>query len=453
MKAGGSPRARVVELRGDPLDVIGAWPADVPLIALCSASAGGWGARNGATWSVLAEPRRIVHGPAILGAMDAGGAREGGLPFAGGWIGWMAYELGAEWEPAARSGVAGVARAREETLGIWYRCDDALLFDHAGGRWWAIGEPPVDGIVRGLGSVAGREDGFAAGPLRSRVGRDGYIAAVQRGVEYIRAGDVYQVNVAHELEGPFEGSARGAFVRMARSAAPALGAYLEVDEGKGGRMAVLSASPEMFLSYSPEDRRIVTRPMKGTRPGGGSEQELSLAEKDRAELNMIIDLMRNDLGRVCEFGSVRVEDPRAIERHGSPELGVLQATGTVSGVVRRGVGKGEILRAVFPGGSVTGAPKIRAMQIIEELEGSQRGVYCGSIGYVSDCGRAQFSVAIRTGVIRGAAAAGGLDRIAAGRLSYRVGAGIVADSDPREEWRETMVKAGAVRGIAGVEEG
>src|SRR5690606_41029741 len=163
--------------------------------------------------------------------------------------------------------------------------------------------------------------------------------------------------------------------------------YMELaGEGPETR-AVVSASPELFFAFDPTSRRIVTRPMKGTRPGGADPRELDRAEKDRAELNMIVDLMRNDLGRLCEFGTVRVEAAREIERHGAEETkrrrdgeaeregagsGILQATATVSGRVREGLGIADVLAAAFPGGSVTGAPKIRAMQITDELEPVRR---------------------------------------------------------------------------------
>jgi anthranilate/para-aminobenzoate synthase component I len=155
--------------------------------------------------------------------------------------------------------------------------------------------------------------------------------------------------------------------------------------------------------------------------------------------------MRNDLGRVCEFGSVRVDEPRVIERHGGRgEGGVWQGVATVSGTVRAGLDLADVLRATFPPGSVTGAPKIRAMQIIDELEPVPRGPYCGAIGFISDCGRAAFNVAIRTAVLHSRAPGAGPD--GPWTLDYSVGAGIVADSRPDLEWRETLAKAGALLG-------
>lgn len=468
---------RRANLALDPLAAIQRWPAEEPLIGLCS----GWGntvARDGSMsvmgkdqppgWTILARPS----GPAVEAAFPPGAptpatesARGAGapgmtagveVPFAGGWIGWLSYELGEAWEPAAAR--PGDPRPKPAMLARWHRCNDALLFDHDKGEWWAIGDPPVDALsaARQIPSP-----GFHVGPLRSLMGRERYTRAVARAIEYIRAGDVYQVNISHELDGAFSGSTRAAFAAMARGAAPTFGAYIE--ERLSGlaedprRLAILSASPEMFLSYSPSSRRLVTRPMKGTRPGGASAAELAGAEKDRAELNMIIDLMRNDLGKVCEFGSVHVERAREIERHGTGGAAghpgdILQATGTISGIVRTGVDIRAVMRAVFPGGSITGAPKVRAMQIIAELEPVRRAIYCGSIGYISDCGRAQFNIAIRTARVEGLPSSGGPEFIDGGRLSYSVGAGIVADSTPEEEWQETLVKAGPMRGIAAIDE-
>lgn len=257
------------------------------------------------------------------------------------------------------------------------------------------------------------------------MGRAGYEHAVARTVELIRAGDIFQANIAHALEARFEGSSRELFARLIEAAAPWYGAYLESPSE-----TVVSISPELFLEADFVSGRVTTRPIKGTRPAG-SAASLAASGKDQAELVMIVDLMRNDLGRVCEFGSIRVEEPRDIE----PHAGVVHGVATVSGRLRAGVSPGDLVRAAFPPGSVTGAPKIRAMQVIDELETFERGVYCGSIGMLSDCGRAAWSVAIRTATIAG------------GVLRYPVGAGIVEESDPAAEWEETLHKAGAFAAV------
>jgi para-aminobenzoate synthetase component 1 len=181
-------------------------------------------------------------------------------------------------------------------------------------------------------------------------------------------------------------------------------------------------------------RRIITRPIKGTRPRSpGMEDALRASEKDAAELHMIVDLERNDLGRVCQIGSVNVSQPRTIEAHGA----VFHGVATVEGRLRDDVNFVDLLRAVFPGGSITGAPKIRAMQIIDEIEQSPRGPYCGAIGYLSTSGHIEFNVAIRTIIAR------------ENQIRIAVGGGIVADSSPSEEYEETLVKARSMLAAVG----
>ncbi|MCK4602830.1 MAG: anthranilate synthase component I family protein, partial [Phycisphaerae bacterium] len=197
--------------------------------------------------------------------------------------------------------------------------------------------------------------------------------------------------------------------------------------------AVVSSSPELFLRLRGD--RVITRPIKGTRPRVGSPEadeaakaDLLASPKDNAELAMIIDLLRNDLGRVCSFGSVRVTEPCRLETHPT----VFHLVGTVEGRLRDGVGPAELLRATFPGGSITGAPKIRAMEIIDELEPSARGVYTGCIGHVGADGACEWNIAIRTIVCDG------------GEAYVQVGGGIVADSSPDGEYDETLDKARAM---------
>jgi para-aminobenzoate synthetase component 1 len=308
------------------------------------------------------------------------------------------------------------------------------VHDSLDGRWWAVGD------VDEIGAVAERMGGVPRGHVRvgefsSGTGRERYVASVRRALELIAAGDVFQVNLAHRLSAEFGGRPRELAARMVESARPWFGAWIEWWEGRALRNAVLSLSPELFLDVDGADRRVVTRPIKGTRPAGGDARELLNSEKECAELTMIVDLMRNDLGRVCDFGSVRVERAREIEAH----AGVIHGVATVSGRLRARVGLADLLRATFPPGSVTGAPKVRAMQIIDELEPVRRGPYCGSVGFVSDCGRACWSVAIRTATLT--CESGSDANSARGTLDYSVGAGIVADSDPEAEWEETLSKA------------
>ncbi|MBX3406913.1 MAG: anthranilate synthase component I family protein [Phycisphaeraceae bacterium] len=498
-----------IVLAMSPEDVVRAWPAEVPLAAMISGFEGRAGGGR-SRWSILAIPRlwSVVDplGDLVPRAGGVGPLHAGDLPFVGGWMGVLTYELGACLEPSAcaRNGRA------QWPLGAWARCESALVHDAATGRWWAVGDadelPCVERLLGGAAAAEIRAPMFD-GPLRSEMGREAYVRAVARAVEYIRAGDVFQVNLSHALVGTMRGTPRGLFASLLRTAAPWYGALLEVPAEIGndlGGCAVVSASPELFLEFDARTRRAVTRPMKGTRGGERTAAELLASEKDAAELNMIVDLMRNDLGRVCAYGSVRVECAREVEAHGRAghagdkqrSGGVLQGVATVSGTLREGLGLNDLLRATFPPGSITGAPKVRAMQIIDELEARPRGPYCGCVGYVSDCGRSQMNVAIRTVVMkkRGpgsgsrdsgaeaglAGAAGAVTNSAISAppretclreisrrgaegaeatrcerwdVRYGVGAGIVADSDPASEWRETLLKARVWEGIAGVESG
>ena len=221
---------------------------------------------------------------------------------------------------------------------------------------------------------------------------------------------------------------------LARASPAWYGAYFEPlpEPGYPAPPVVCSASPELFLQLD-ADGAVTTRPIKGTRPDWVDPERLRDAEKDTAELNMIVDLLRNDLGRVCVYGSVRVAEPRGVETH----PGVHHGVATVTGRLGAGRGLADLLRAAFPGGSVTGAPKVRAMQIIEELEPVRRGPYCGAMGLATSLGgatTARLNIAIRTLLVDPAA----------GRLRFSVGGGVVADSDPREEYEETLHKAAAL---------
>lgn len=252
-----------------------------------------------------------------------------------------------------------------------------------------------------------------------------WIALVGRAHEYIAAGDIYQVNLTHTLEADWDASPGSFYPHLRGAAPPPCAAFLSL-----GDTAVLSASPETFLRI--DGSRILTRPIKGTRPRGADAQSDTAAAgallgsaKERAELVMITDLLRNDIGQVCCYGSVQVPELCRLETFAH----VHHLVSTVEGTLRPGVTPFDAVRACYPGGSITGAPKKRAREIIAELEKSPRGIYTGAIGYVDWAGNAVFSIAIRTLVVRG------------GRASFGVGAGIVADSDPRSEYAETLQKA------------
>ncbi|MBN1516359.1 aminodeoxychorismate synthase component I [Candidatus Sumerlaeota bacterium] len=251
-----------------------------------------------------------------------------------------------------------------------------------------------------------------------------YVRAIERILEYIRAGDIYQANYTVRFTREFHGDAAQLFARLCAINPASHAAWLD-----GGDWQILSVSPELFLRCG--DGRAITRPIKGTRPRtpGRDEAairaELAASEKDRAEHVMIVDLERNDLGRVSEFHTVRVTELAAVET--LPTL--FHLTSTVEGRLRSGCGPAELLRAMFPGGSITGAPKIRSMQILQELETCPRGIYTGSIGMICPDGEINLNIAIRTLTLRD------------GQLSLGAGGGIVADSVPLAEWHETQDKA------------
>jgi len=262
--------------------------------------------------------------------------------------------------------------------------------------------------------------------VRSSFTHAGYLDAVGRVREYILAGDIFQANLSQRFEAPLTESAWDLYRRMRiRNAAP-FAAFFETPD-----VSIVSASPERFLRVD-ERGHVETRPIKGTMPRGfGPEhdgalgQALSESAKDRAENLMIVDLMRNDLSRVCAPGTVRVAELFALEQYAT----VHHLVSTVVGQLAPGADALDLLRAAFPGGSITGAPKLRAMEIIAELEPSRRGVYCGSIGYWSVTGELDTSIAIRTAIVRN------------GRVYFNAGGGIVADSDPADEYQETLDKA------------
>jgi anthranilate/para-aminobenzoate synthase component I len=339
-----------------------------------------------------------------------------------GWVIMLSYELGRRIEP----------KAHHQTPHL----DTTTSFPLAVVQRW-VG----DELEQGNESTD-----YQLGPVRSSMGRKGYIDAVERTLAYIRAGDIYQANIAHHLDAPFSGSVTACFTDLTEGADPRFGAMMCFDH-EGTRHAICSISPELFLEYDPQTRLIRTEPMKGTRPIGADVSELRESIKDRAELDMITDLMRNDLGRVAALGSVRVTNHRHIDSHRS---GVLQASSSVEGRLAAGNGFGEILRATFPPGSVTGVPKVRAMQIIDELEVQPRNAYCGSMLVLDDHGAIKASVSIRTAHIWGDIDPDQPDVIHNGHFNYAVGAGVVADSDPEAEWAETLTKASVLGSALGI---
>ncbi|RLB71045.1 MAG: aminodeoxychorismate synthase component I, partial [Deltaproteobacteria bacterium] len=265
--------------------------------------------------------------------------------------------------------------------------------------------------------------------LQSNFSYAEYKMAIKRILEYIAAGDIYQVNLSQRFVTPFTRDSREFYLHFRNLSPAPFGAYIET-----GKHAIMSNSPERYLLI--QDNYIETRPIKGTRPRGKTTEEdkklgleLLKSTKDQAEHIMIVDLERNDLGRVADYGSVHVPEMQILESYAN----VHHMVSTVAGKIRPGMSSSDCLRNSFPGGSITGAPKLRSMEIIDELEPSCRGVYTGSIGYFDFSGDLDFNIAIRTAIA------------CEDHLYFQVGGGIVADSDPDDEYQETHTKAAAFR--------
>ncbi|MEP0845334.1 MAG: anthranilate synthase component I family protein [Phycisphaerae bacterium] len=447
------------------------WPEDLPAVVRV------WGAdselawldsppTSGANWSLLArEPiavleqlpghaarlssrrRTVIERATGWGAWREAFARlrhHPPLPYglSPGWIGFVAFEAARQLErlPATRVEDLGMPLLR---LGLFDAC---IVLDHRRREAFAVaapdirsalGEPPLDFVafvrswVAAGAAVADRaavNRSFAPPRVTFETPRAEHERRVRQAIEYIRAGDIYQVNLAHRIR--IDGLPEALAVHLRLRAASAA-QYAALLRWAGG--AVVSTSPELLVRL--RERDVLTQPIKGTRPRSGdplrdeaARRELLGSAKDAAELAMIVDVHRNDLGRVCEPGSVIVARPRRVESLPT----VFHTVADVSGVVRAGCDPIDVLAACFPAGSISGAPKIRAIEIIDELESAARGVYTGVIGALGLDGNMSFSVAIRTLQMRGPSGV------------VWSGGGIVADSDPSAEYDETLAKA---RGI------
>jgi para-aminobenzoate synthetase component 1 len=351
----------------------------------------------------------------------------------GAWrAGWLSYDLGREIEqvPELAADEFGLPMLALGSYGSF------LEFDHVRREVHVRGQGDASHLLRALESAPAEPPAHRpVSSWTSSLSRPAYEATVRRAIDYIRAGDVFQVNLAQRLSSPWSGDPFALYAQVRRASPGPFMALMRL-----GGADVISASPERFLRRRGEV--IETRPIKGTRPRGDTVRldrrlaaELRRSDKDRAENVMITDLVRNDLGRVARYGSVNVRRLCALERH----PGVHHLVSVVEAKLPAATGAAEIVRATFPPGSITGAPKIRAMEIIEELEPVRRGVYCGSLGWIDPSGDLELSVAIRTFVA------------AAGRLTLHVGGAVVADSDPSAEWQETMHKAARLLEAAGGE--
>jgi para-aminobenzoate synthetase component 1 len=370
-----------------------------------------------------------------------------GLPFMGGAVGYLAYDLGHFIEKLPSKAVDDL-QLPECYLAFY---DAAAIFDHLEGRAYVVstGFPEKDGHLQKRAEArleelrqmiagalnAGKDEDKSLGQaaskpvnLRSNFTHERYLEAVQKARDYIIAGDIFQVNISQRFEAdmtlpPYE------LYRRLRKINPApFASYLNFDG-----VTVASASPERFLRLSGD--RVETRPIKGTRPRGKDPardealaQELVNSFKDKAEHVMIVDLERNDIGRVCRFGTVRVSELMALEKYAT----VFHLTSTVEGQLRPGENAVDLIKATFPGGSISGAPKVRSIEIIDELEPTRRSVYTGSIGYLSFDGGLDLNIVIRTILVKD------------GKAYFQVGGAVVYDSDPEAEYVETLDKARAL---------
>jgi len=359
------------------------------------------------------------------------------LPFMGGAIGYLGYDLGRLLEtiPSWAGDDLGVPDA---VLAFY---DTAAIFDHESHQVFLVSttsEDALQNLKRRLSEAKPVPEAFfQVGQVKGNFTPEGFQDAVRRAKEYIAAGDIYQVNLSQRFSALLKGSPCALYAQLRQATPAPFAACLDF-----GEISLVSASPERFLKFDPQTRQIETRPIKGTRPRSADSRrdaalarELQMSAKDRAENVMIVDLERNDLGRVCDKGSVEVPELWVVEPHPT----VWHLVSTVTGRLAGSFDRVDLLKATFPGGSITGAPKIRAMEIIEELEPTRRGPYTGAIGYLDACGGMDLNIVIRTFTLTG------------GYAHFQVGAGIVADSDPDSEYRETLDKARALFRALGVE--
>lgn len=367
-------------------------------------------------------------------------------PFVGGAVGYLSYDLKDFIERLPNRTVDDL-RLPEAVFGFY---DSVIIYDNLNGRQFVSdlkmakrsGPKLKDLALEYVNSAkcdiksgkVAREICFK--DLHSNMTMSEYASSVEKAKDHIAKGDIYQVNLSQRFQGKFSGDTYGLYMKLRECSPAPFAAYLDLEDA-----VVLSSSPERFLLK--RGNYIETRPIKGTRPRAeGKERddelknELKASPKEMAEHVMIVDLERNDLGRICKYGSVRPTESAIVESYAN----VHHLVSTVAGELRGGAGPVDCIRATFPGGSITGAPKIRSMEIIEELESVKRSVYTGSIGYIGFNGDMDTSIVIRTFIVKG------------GNIYFQVGGGIVADSEPDKEYEETLHKAAGLLKALGAEE-
>jgi anthranilate synthase component 1 len=440
-----APTVRSFSAGFEPLGLVAQFPEIYPGLLESSAPIGP--ATGGGRFDILPisngeclrlDADRRLSGPHAAGAGGFLGALErwwrslraagepAFLPFTGGWLLYLGYELADEIEPRLR-----LPPSADPIVALAIRAPGAWIRDRHSQRAWVVAEPGCESVIERFADDV-RRAGVSAGaaPARFDLHEEDpaqFLQSVGRALDYIAAGDVYQANLSRQWQGisttPVDPTA--VYERL-RAANPSPFAALVRD----GDFALISSSPERLLSI--RGGTVSTRPIAGTRPRGASpERDAALIksllhnEKERAEHVMLIDLERNDLGRICAGGSVRVDEYMAVESYAH----VHHIVSNVSGVLRDGVSPIDAIRAMFPGGTITGCPKVRCMEIIAELEGAGRGAYTGAIGYLNRDGSCDLNILIRTITAR------------SNDLRFRAGAGIVADSNPMQELAETRAKA------------
>lgn len=390
-----------------------------------------------AWWQATAADAHVVSGA------DVGDKTDKDLPFRGGWFVYLGYELAGQIEP-----VLNLPEDHSSSLPIAcaVRIPAAIIRDHQTGCCYLVSEQPhmgpqelIDLMVQDIKRAGEQAPTSEPGTPAVRIDEDAadrYLDSVDKIRDYIRDGDVFQVNLSRQWQAdPIASLTAADLYQRLRTANPSPFAAL----AKLGRSAIISSSPERLVSV--RDRVVETRPIAGTRPRS-SEQvldsdlsaELLSHPKERAEHIMLIDLERNDLGRVCQPGSVEVDELMVLESYAH----VHHIVSNVRGLLQENTTPGEVIRAVFPGGTITGCPKVRCMEIVAELEQTGRGAYTGSLGYLNLNGDMDMNILIRTLVME------------RDKIIFRAGAGVVADSDPVAELEETRTKAKGLRMALGV---
>jgi len=354
-----------------------------------------------------------------------------GLPFNGGWLGYFGYDLGRTIESIPTIAIEDI-NLPQMAIGLYL---DALIYDKQQQSWFYVSQPNTDRLAlyqQYLNTQVNSEVNTQCFALnsdwQSNMSETEYAAKFAQIEEYLKSGDCYQINLAQRFNAQFEGSAWMAYVKLREANKAPFSSFINHPQG-----AILSISPERFISVN--NNVVETKPIKGTMPRKADALEdqqqakiLAASAKDRAENVMIVDLLRNDLGKVAKPGSVHVPSLFAIESFPA----VHHLVSTVTSELDEGKTAVDQLKAAFPGGSITGAPKIRAMEIIEELEPHRRSIYCGSIGYLSACGNMDTSITIRTLVCHKA------------QIYCWAGGGIVADSKVELEYQETYDKVNKI---------